>query len=62
MGQEQAGSSFDPFGVEFSPLPLYPDSGYISRQVGKIIIFGLVSMLGAWQLTDKNSWLLRRRK
>jgi hypothetical protein len=46
----------------FEPFePLYPDAGYISRQVGKVIALGFMSMLGAWQLTDKNSWLLRKR-
>jgi hypothetical protein len=48
---------FEPFSV----APLYPDAGYLTRQVGKIIAFGIISMLGAWQLTDKKSWLLRRR-
>jgi hypothetical protein len=49
--------SFTPFQV----TPRYPDAGYISQQFGKVIALGIVSMLGAWQLTSKNSWLLRKR-
>jgi hypothetical protein len=48
---------FTPFQV----TPLYPDAGYISQQLGKVIALGIMSMLGAWQLTNKNSWLLRKR-
>jgi hypothetical protein len=45
----------------FEPFqPLYPDAGYISQQVGKVVALGIMSMLGAWQLTNKNSWLLRK--
>jgi hypothetical protein len=49
--------ALDPFTV----APLYPDAGYLTRQIGKIVTFGIVSILGAWQLTDKRSWLLRQR-
>jgi hypothetical protein len=45
----------------FEALPLYPDAGYFARQIGKIIAFGIVSVLGAWQLTSQKSWLLRKR-
>jgi hypothetical protein len=48
---------FEPFQV----TPSYPDAGYISQQLGKVIVLGFVSMLGAWQLISKNSWLLRKR-
>jgi hypothetical protein len=51
-------NTFEPFQV----TPLYPDAGYLTRQIGKIITLGFMSMLGAWQLTNKNSWLLRSRK
>ena len=50
-------STFEPF----SAAPLYPDSGYISQQLAKIVGLGSISMIGAWQLTNKNSWLLRKR-
>jgi|GEM_PF-4837932 hypothetical protein len=48
---------FDPFQV----IPSYPDAGYISQQMGKVVALGMMSMIGAWQLTNKNSWLLRKR-
>jgi hypothetical protein len=50
-------NTFEPFQV----TPRYPDAGYISQQLGKVIALGFISMLGAWQLTNKNSWLLRKR-
>jgi hypothetical protein len=49
-------NSYEPFQV----TPLYPDAGYFTRQVAKIMAFGVLSVLGAWQLTNKNSWLLRK--
>jgi hypothetical protein len=52
-------SAFEPFQV--TSTPLYPDAGYISQQVAKVVALGIISMLGAWQLTNKNSWLLRKR-
>jgi hypothetical protein len=58
VGPDVAVNNFEPFQV----TPLYPDAGYFSRQVSKIIVFGIITMLGAWQLTSKNSWLLKTRK
>jgi hypothetical protein len=48
---------FEPFQV----TPSYPDAGYISQQLAKVVALGFISMLGAWQLTNKNSWLLKKR-
>jgi hypothetical protein len=59
-GTPLTSDTFDPFQMTLE-YPLYPDSGYFTRQVAKILAFGIVSVLGAWQLTDKNSWLLRSR-
>jgi hypothetical protein len=61
VGPMSPGDSFDPFSINMASLPLYPDAGYLTRQIGKIIAFGSVSILGAWQLTNRRSWLLRRR-
>jgi hypothetical protein len=49
---------YEPFQV----IPLYPDAGYLARQVSKILAFAAMSILGAWQLTNRNSWLLSKRK
>jgi hypothetical protein len=58
------GQDVPPPTIPFTPFqvtPRYPDAGYISEQTGKAVAFGIISMIGAWQLTNKNSWLLRKR-
>jgi hypothetical protein len=59
-GTPMTPNTFEPFQTLLE-YPLYPDAGYFTRQVAKILAFGIVSILGAWQLTNKNSWLLRKR-
>jgi hypothetical protein len=41
--------------------PFMPDSGFIARQIVKIILLGGLIAAGAWQLTSKNSWVFKSR-
>jgi hypothetical protein len=51
-----------PPGVPGNPFtPFVPDAGFVIRQVGKITALTFIIGFGAWQLTNKNSWLLRKR-
>jgi hypothetical protein len=56
IGPQPVESPFEPFQI----TPLYPDAGYFVRQIGKVVAYGILSILGAWQLTNKDSWLLRK--
>jgi roadblock/LC7 domain-containing protein len=43
-------------------MPFTPDAGFIVRQAIKIAVLGSITALGAWQLTSRNSWLMRVRR
>jgi hypothetical protein len=49
-------------GYWYNYFPFTPDVGFINRQIVKIALLGLMVCLGAWQLTNRNSWLLKGRR